>query len=363
MNTSRVEHILDLAQAQGLDALAVMPGPNLLYMIGLPFHLSERPVLAVFPVDAPPALIVPVFEASKAASFEVFAYTDEDGYALAFHEACAVLELPEARIGVEALQMRLLEARALQRYAPGAILTPADDLFVQLRMVKEVEELAAQRRAIAVAERAFLAWYPQLRVGMTEKEAAARLIATLLTHGAEALAFDPIVASGPNGALPHATPGGRALCAGDWLIVDWGAQVDGYLSDITRMVVLGEPAGPLLEAHRIVVAANAAGRGAVRSGIHAQAVDVAARAVITEAGFGAHFTHRTGHGLGLEIHEPPYLLAGNVQPLRAGMTFTVEPGIYLEGVGGIRIEDDVLVTETGQETLTTLPREPFVVPM
>lgn len=365
MNLARCERLLDLAQARGLEALAIMPGPNLIYLQSLSFMLSERPVLALFPVDAPPAIVLPAFESAKAAAAEIeaFPYTDEEGYALAFHEACAALELAEARIGVEALRMRLLEARILQRYAPGVELIAVDDLLAELRVAKGLEELAAMRRAVAVAEAAFRAWVPQLRVGMTEKEAAARLTAEVLTRGAEALAFEPIVMGGPNAASPHAVPGERPFSPGDWVVVDWGAMVDGYMADITRVVVFGEPAGPLVALHQIVLAANAAGRAAVRPGVQAQMVDAAARAVIETAGYGPQFTHRTGHGLGLEIHEPPYLVAGNALPLAAGMTFTVEPGIYVEGVGGIRLEDDVVVTADGVETLTTLPRDPFIVPV
>lgn len=360
---TRVEQMAQLAENRGLDALALMPGPNLFYATRLSFFISERPVVALCPVDAPPAIVLPEFEASKATSagFEVFTYTDEEGYALAFHEACATLELADARLGVEALRMRLLEARILQRYAPGVELAPADDLFAELRMVKNEAELDALKCAVAVAERAFQVWLPQLRVGMTEREAAARLVAALLSGGADALAFAPIVCGGPNGAMPHAHPGHRPFQPGDWVVVDWGAVVDGYDSDLTRMVVFGEPSGQLAEVHAIVQRANEAGRAAVAPGVEAQAVDAAARAVITAAGYGAQFTHRTGHGLGLESHEPPYIVAGNAQVLEPGMTFTVEPGIYLDGVGGVRIEDDVVVTPEGVHTLTTLPRSAFVV--
>ncbi|MFN2109275.1 MAG: M24 family metallopeptidase [Anaerolineae bacterium] len=359
----RVEQMTQLAESRGLDALALMPGPNLFYATGLSFFVSERPVVALCPVDEPPAFVLPEFEASKATSagFEVFTYTDEEGYALAFHEACATLELADARLGVEALRMRLLESRILQRYAPGADLVPADDLFAALRMVKSDAELDAMQRAVAVAERAFTLWVPQLRVGMTEREAAALLIAALLSNGADALAFAPIVCAGPNGAMPHAHPAHRPFQPGDWLVVDWGAVVDGYDSDLTRMVVFGEPEGELADVHEIVLRANEAGRAAVAPGVEAQAVDAAARAVITATGYGAKFTHRTGHGLGLEAHEPPYIVAGNAQVLEPGMTFTVEPGIYLEGIGGVRIEDNVLVTPTGVHTLTTLSRSAFVV--
>lgn len=359
----RLDRTLADAEAEGLDALALVPGPNLLYLTGMPFFLSERPIVALLPVDARPTVVLPELEAAKATAqgFRVYPYTDEEGYALAFHQACASLELANARVGVEGLRMRVLEAGILERYCPGVTLLAVDEVFARQRMTKSKDELDRMRRAARVAERAFRSWVATLRVGMTEREAAARLIAALLSSGADALAFDPIVAGGPRGALPHATPSDRLFQRGDWIVVDWGARVDGYCSDLTRALVVGQPDGELAEVHRIVVAANEAGRAAVLPGQAAERVDAAARSVIEAAGYGARFFHRTGHGLGLEEHEPPYIVAGNGLSLMAGMTFTVEPGIYLDGVGGVRIEDDVAVTELGVETLTTLSRDPFVV--
>ena len=360
---SQIEQARELAEAEGLDALALVPGPNLLYLTGLSFFLSERPVVALLPVEGGAVIVLPELEAGKAreVGFQAFPYTDEEGYALAFHEACASLELSDARIGVETLRMRLLEARILERFAPGVDFVPVDDLYAELRMVKSAHELDAMQRAVRVAEEAFKAWVPLLHAGMSEREAASRLVGALLGSGADGLAFDPIVAGGPRSALPHAVPGERPFQVGDWVVVDWGARVDRYCSDLTRAVVMGEPSGQLQEVHSIVVAANAAGRAAVKPGVLAEEVDAAARSVIEATRYGPRFFHRTGHGLGLEEHEPPYIVAGNRLALEPGMTFTVEPGIYLEGVGGVRIEDDVAVTESGVLTLSTLSRAPFVV--
>ena len=364
MKQDIVDRLKLLALDQGFDALALMPGPNLFYATHLNFFVSERPIVFFIPVEAAPAVVLPKLEAGKAraAGFQTFTYTDEQGYNVAFHAACAHLELAGARVGVESLRMRLLEARTVQRYAPNVDLVPADDLFATLRMIKSTAELDAMRRAVAVAEQAFQAWLPQLRVGMTEQEAAGRLIAALLSHGAEGLSFSPIVCAGPNGALPHAVPGPRPFQLGDWMVVDWGAVIDGYASDITRTVVFGEPEGEICTIHDVVCQANAAGRTAAKPGVTAQAIDVAARTVIEDAGYGDYFIHRTGHGLGLEAHEPPAIVGGNELVLRPGMTFTVEPGIYIPDLGGVRIEDDVTITEDGAETLTQLPRAPFVVP-
>ncbi|MBN1250013.1 MAG: aminopeptidase P family protein, partial [Anaerolineae bacterium] len=309
----RLRRALAEAEAEGLDALALVPGPNLYYLTGMAFFLSERPIVALVPVDATPAVVLPDLESAKATSkgLSTFSYTDEDGYALAFHQACASLELANARVGIEALKMRVLEAGILERYCPGVELVAVDDLFAGQRMVKGSDELDQMRRAVRVAERAFVSWVATVRPGMQEREAAARLISALLSSGADGLAFDPIVAAGPRGALPHATPSERPFQRGDWIVVDWGARVGGYCSDLTRMVVIGEPDGELAQVHRIVVAANAAGREAIRPGCEARDVDTAARTVIEAEGYGPQFFHRTGHGLGLEEHEPPYIVAGN----------------------------------------------------
>ncbi len=359
----RANRLLALAESQGLDALALMPGPNLVYLTGMHYHLSERPVLLVLPVDASPAVILPELEAGKAEAegFKTFSYSDIEGYLMAFHEACVSLQLAEARVGVEALQMRYLESNTLRRFAPNIDLIPVDELIAQLRVIKSGYELASMRRAINVAEDAFLQWVSILAPGMTERAAASLLIAELLRGGADGLAFNPIVASGPNGALPHAVPGNRQFQTGDWIVVDWGANVGGYASDLTRMVVIGEPEGVLHHVYDVVLRANRAGCEAIQPGVEAQFVDARARTVITDAGYGPQFMHRTGHGLGLESHEPPYLVAGNGRVLEPGMTFTVEPGIYMEGLGGVRVEDDVVMTSQGGMVMTELSREPFVV--
>ena len=192
---------------------------------------------------------------------------------------------------------------------------------------------------------------------MTEKQVAALLKVEMLRAGGEEMSFSPIVVAGPNSASPHATPGDRPIQPGDLIVVDCGVTVGGYAADITRTFVVGELEPEMAHVYEVVRAANAAGRAAVGPGVPAEEVDWAARAVIEEAGYGEYFIHRTGHGLGLEVHEPPYIVAGNGRLLQPGMTFTVEPGIYLPGRGGVRIEDDVVVTPSGVESLTTFPRE------
>lgn len=197
---------------------------------------------------------------------------------------------------------------------------------------------------------------------MTERELASELVMQLLQHGSEPeLPFAPIVSSGPNGANPHASPGDRKLQAGDLLVVDWGAAYDGYISDLTRTFAVGEVEDEYLKIHRIVQEANAAGWRAAKPGVPCANVDKAAREVIEQAGYGIYFTHRTGHGIGMEAHEDPYMRGDNLQLLEPGMAFTVEPGIYLPERNGVRIEDNVVITETGADVLSEMPREVRVV--
>jgi len=365
MHTNRFSRLIEQANARGLNALALVPGPNSFYLTGLSFHLSERPIVAILAVDRPSIIVLPALEAVKveqaAVHLKAFPYTDEEGHAPAFQNACGMLGLAGCAIGVEALQMRFLEVQLLERYLPGCDLVPADDgaasLTAELRMCKDEREVEQMRRAVAITEMALEATMRQVKAGMTEKEVAALLKIEMLRGGGEGTSFSPIVVAGPDAASPHATPGDRPIQPGETIVVDCGVTVGGYAADITRTFAIGELPPEMARVYEVVRMANAAGRAAAGPGAPAAEVDRAARAVIEEAGYGECFFHRTGHGLGLEVHEPPYIVAGNEQALRPGMTFTVEPGIYLAGRGGVRIEDDVLVTAAGAESLTTFPRE------
>jgi Xaa-Pro dipeptidase len=217
------------------------------------------------------------------------------------------------------------------------------------------------REAVAIAQRALQASLPTIRAGVTERELAAELTLQLLRAGSQTdMPFSPIVASGPNSANPHAIPTGRALARGDLLVLDWGATYGGYVSDLTRTLAIGEIDAELKKIYAVVAEANAAGQAAARPGLPAGDVDRAARRVIEAAGYGEFFIHRTGHGIGMEGHEAPYIYAENKLILAPGMTFTIEPGIYLPGRGGVRIEDNIVITETGSESLSDWSRELIV---
>ncbi|MBA3533562.1 MAG: M24 family metallopeptidase, partial [Ardenticatenales bacterium] len=210
---------------------------------------------------------------------------------------------------------------------------------------------------IAVTERGLQRALRQIRVGQTEREIAANIQLCMLQEGADRMAFGPLVVAGPRSAEPHAGPSDRVIQPGDVMIIDCGAAVGHYSGDITRCAAVEPVPEEVTTIYDLCLAANAAARAAVRPGATGHEIDAAARALIDSGGYRDYFIHRTGHGLGLEGHEPPFMVAGNEQPLSAGNVFTIEPGIYVPGLGGVRVEDDVVVTESGVQSLTTFSRE------
>ena len=367
MNSSRLTKLSESLKGSQLQALALNAGPSLVYLTGLHFHLSERPVVAIFCADHAPVIILPELEMLKLAdlSGEIipFLYGENPaGWELIFQQAIKSLDLDGKRIGVEPRQMRLLEYGLIKAGVPGADFPDASPLVNNLRARKDEDEIASIRKAVKAAQSALEASIPQIRIGMTEKELASELVVQLLRAGSQSdLPFAPIVSSGPNSANPHASPSDRKIHGGDLLVVDWGATVEGYISDLTRTFAVGEVDAEYRKIHQVVLEANAAGREAGRQGSPCANVDIAARSVIEQAGYGKYFTHRTGHGIGMEGHEEPYMRGDNRQILEPGMAFTVEPGIYLPGRNGARIEDNVVISETGADVLSDMPRDIRVV--
>lgn len=362
--STRLETLGAALGRSGLDAVAVVAGGNLRYLTGLDLHGGMRVMVAFFPAKGEPAFVLPALEAPRAKAIVPFpmryyTWTDDEGPARALAECACDLGLPGARLGVEYVGMRVFELRGIEQAAPGVQIEDATAVFASLRMTKSVEELTAMRTAVEIIETSLRTAIGHIRVGMTEIELAEIWEAAMREQGS-APSFETIIASGPNAANPHHTNSHRPFQQGDLIIMDGGALFGGYASDITRTVALGEPAPELRRIYDLVLGANTAGREAVAPGAAPQDVDRAARGVITAGGYGPQFLHRTGHGLGLEVHEPPYILEGNADPLPVGATFTIEPGIYVQGLGGVRIEDDVVVTEDGGESLTTFERELIV---
>jgi D-alanyl-D-alanine dipeptidase len=357
----RIRRAIDEAGAQGLDALVVSPSPDLAYLTGYDPMPLPRPTLLVLRPDAPPTILVPQLERPLAAAspvgdrLELVAWRDgTDPY-----EAAAGLLRETSRVAV-ADRLWSSHLIGLQGQLPGARFSPASAVLGRLRAIKDEEELDALRRAGHAADETFRRIVGLRFEGRREDEVAADLAELLVEHGHARAAFT-IVASGPNGASPHHEPGDRTIAPRDAVVMDFGGELGGYHSDTTRTVVVGEPPEGFEDAYEVVRRAQAAGVEAVRPGAVAEEIDRVTRAIVDDAGFGDRFIHRTGHGIGLEIHEPPYMVEGDRTELVAGMTFSVEPGVYLDGRFGIRIEDIVAVTDDGVDRLNRSTRELQVV--
>ncbi|MEW2462638.1 aminopeptidase P family protein [Microbacterium sp. NPDC047426] len=359
---ARMERAARTAADAGLAGLLVAPGPDLVWLTGYtPPAVTERLTLLVLAAGQDPVLVVPALEApdahraAGAAALTLRDWTDgKDPYA-----ATAALLGASGRFGISdnAWALHLL---ALQQAMPGSSYASLTDALPMLRAVKDAAELDLMAAAGAAADATFEEIRTVPFAGRAESEVAADLDRLLRRHGHEQVDFT-IVASGPNGANPHHEASDRVIARGDMVVLDFGGLRDGYGSDTSRTVHVGEPTDEERRVHDIVREAQEAGFRAVRPGAACQDVDRAAREVIATAGYGEYFIHRTGHGIGVTTHEPPYMIEGEERPLVPGMCFSVEPGIYLPGRFGVRIEDIVTVTEDGGRRLNTTARELVIV--
>jgi Xaa-Pro aminopeptidase len=344
-------------QAAGVDALLVGASADLRYLSGYAAHSSERLTCFVLPAQGEPCLVIPAFEAPRlgeAPWFAVHTWTETENPTALVAQALGGVTGHSLAVGDRTWAGFLLR---LQEALPGNQWLSATPLLRELRMVKSAEEVAALREAGAAVDAVFQEMLARPWAGRAEREVGEEMAALMRRGGCEAVDF-VIVASGPNGASPHHANRDRLLQPGDAVVLDFGGPFrDGYYADITRTVVVGPPSAQLRQVYAVVQAAQEAGVRAVRPGVPCQEVDAAARQIIVQAGYGDYFTHRTGHGIGLDGHEEPYMVAGNTLPLAPGMTFSVEPGIYLPGQLGVRIEDIVVCTETGAERLNQASRE------
>jgi Xaa-Pro aminopeptidase len=348
------------ATAVDLAGLLVTPGSDFVYLTGHRAEPYERLTVLILAADRDPVLVVPTLERALAEAapgidgVEIVDWRDDED---AHEVAARILRAGRYAISDQAWASHLLE---LGRATADCMFVPAGRAMPLLRAVKDADEVELLRAAARAADAAFADVVEIPFAGRREIEIAQVLRERLLEHG-HATAEFAIVASGPNGASPHHGAGERTIEPGDAVVLDFGGTRERYFSDITRTVFVGEPADEQRSVYEAVRSAQQAAFDAVRPGVAAQDVDRAARAVITEAGYGERFVHRTGHGIGLDLHEPPYIVEGNEIALQAGMTFSDEPGIYLPDRFGVRIEDQVVVTPSGAERLNDAPRELTVV--
>ena len=354
----RMERAAEQAEAAGLAGVLVTPGPDLVYLAGYaPVAITERLTVLAIQKDRDPAMVLPILErpdAETAPSAGTIALTDwadgSDPYA-----AAAPLLDPNGSYAISdsAWALQLL---GLQEALPNTSYVSMSSALPMLRAVKDADELERLAAAGAAADQCFEELLKVRFAGRKETEVAADLAALLIDHGHSQVDFT-VVGSGPNGANPHHEAGDRTIQEGDMIVLDFGGLKDGYGSDTSRTIHVGEPTDEEREIHDIVRSAQQAGFEAVRPGVECQEIDRAARRVITEAGHGEHFIHRTGHGIGLTTHEPPYMVEGETHKLEPGMCFSIEPGIYLSGRFGVRIEDIVTVTPGGGRRLNNTNRE------
>jgi Xaa-Pro aminopeptidase len=359
----RIGRAGDVAAEHGVDLLLVTPGTDLRYLLDADGASHERLTCLVLPAAghrAPPALVVPRLEAPGWAGLpleelgvEVVTWNDgEDPYLLVSDLAGGPTSVAVAD------SMPASHVFGLRDALPEAVQTLAGPVVSELRMRKDAAEVAQLRAAGAAIDRVHARMGEFLKAGRTEAQVGADIAAAIVEEGHTAAAF-VIVGSGPNGASPHHDVSDRVIETGDVVVVDIGGPLPtGYFSDCTRTYAVGtEPPARVRDAYAALQDAQERAVAAVRPGITAEQVDAAARARLTDSGLGERFLHRTGHGIGLDVHEDPYIVGGNAMPLEPGMAFSVEPGVYLDGDWGARIEDIVVVTENGCERLNTRPRD------
>ena len=365
MNASRYAgrraNAMMAVERAGLDGLLVAPGPDLAYLMGHAPPPLERLTMLVLVPGRDPILVVPSLErplaeiAPGAQNLGIVDWRDarDDPYAL----VAGSIGPGRYAITDHTWASHLLR---LQRTSAERTFVAAGEVLPLLRAVKDPEEVERLRAAGSAADAVYAEVLGLGFAGRSEREVAMDLSRLLQEHGHQRAEFT-IVGSGPNAASSHHEAGGRRIVEGDAVVMDFGGVMDHYCSDITRTVFAGEPTPEQRQVYDVVRAAQQAAFDAVRPGVQAQEVDRVARGVITDAGYGDRFVHRTGHGIGLEVHEPPYIVEGDATALEPGMTFSDEPGIYLEGRFGVRIEDQVVVTADGAERLNQASRELTVV--
>ncbi len=352
-------------QREGLDALLLGPSSDLEYLAGLRLFADERFKGIVVLSDGRLFSIVPrlyreQMEAVLGPECPQALWDDAEGFLEKVTALWKDFGLHGKTVAVND-GVRAVDLLDLEAAVPGTRFINGHRIVEAMRLIKSPEEMDLLRHAARIADEAFSALLPFIRPGVREGEVARKLEDLLVEKGADGLSFPTIVASGPNGSNPHFMGKSRVLCEGDPVVIDFGCTFQGYCSDTTRTVFVGKASEEDRALYQVVLEANLAGEAAAREGSTAQDVDRATRSVIEKAGYGKYFINRTGHGIGVAVHEAPYIMEGNLQVLEKGMAFSVEPGIYIPGRLGIRIEDIVLVTDRGPEPLSHFTKEITIV--
>ncbi len=353
----RADRVLNLIKEKGLDSLFLFPGPNIGYLTGFHISPSERLSAAIIPIDKDPVLVVPGLErelrGQKSWIDDIETWEESQNPIDLIVEIFQENDLDKARIGLEEYVWWGV-INKIQKKLPNVKFVDVSEEIQALRMVKSKSEVEYIQKACSITDSAIKVGFERLHKGMTELELSSIMSDEMTRRGGSP--HLGIVLFGDRSALPHAHPGGRKLIKGDIILVDTGTTWNGYWSDNTRTILFGEPTEKQKRIWNTVLKANKAAKAAAAPNVKCEDVDKAARDIIDAAGFGDYFIHRVGHGIGLQGHEHPYMVKGNQQLLKPYMTFTIEPGIYITDLIGVRIEDTVVCTESGCESLTNLER-------
>lgn len=362
MRKQRMLALKESMKSQDIDYVVLVPGSNLYYFSGLEMDTSERPTMLFVNPRSKDVIFLPTVEGPEASTilteeYTYYYYTDEEGPKKVLKALVKDLNLNRKKIGIEFLRMRVMEYELLREYSPHTSFANGEHIISEIRMCKDDEEISCMRRAADITQRALEATVEVIRPGITEQEVANQLKIQTISLGSGKLPKEPIVTSGPRTASPHAETSKRTISTGDLVMIDTGASYHGYACDLTRTFAVKSISDEFRKIYEIVRKANEAVIGFPNKEFTAEELDDVARNIIECQGYGNYFIHRTGHGLGLEEHEPPYIVKGNKMQMKIGMTFTIEPGIYLSERGGVRIEDNVVVTSHGLGELTSYPKE------
>ncbi len=362
LKQERIKKLTAIAQKKGVDCILIVPGANLYYLTELWMGMSERMTVIAFPRGREPFTVCPAFESGRITAGTgiktMYTYEDGEGPVGAFSKALSQHAM--TTFGVEYESMRLLERETIVETRGSCTFIDIGPILAQQRSIKDNEERLLIQKACVIADTAMQAGIQAVRPGIEETAVMLEVEQVIREHGAEgALA----VVSGPRTALPHAHSSEKIVQDGDAVWLDIVVTYGSYCADITRTCFVGAPDPRLREIFSVVLEAQAIGRSQAREGMTGADIDALCRDHITQAGYGEYFIHRTGHGIGLSVHEEPYIVKSNKEKIQPGMTFTIEPGIYLPGTGGVRIEDTVVMSETGVKSMTRSERNLTDIPL